>query len=569
MQTDPWISQYPEGVRADVDLERYASVAELMEESFEKYSESCAYLGMGTSLSFGELGRQSEAFAAWLQSQGLRQGDRVALMMPNILAYPVATAAVIRAGFVVVNVNPLYTPRELEHQLRDSGAVAIVILENFAATLQQVMDRVALKLVVVATMGDLQPFAKRSMINFVVRKVKRLVPSWSLPGTVPFMKAIDAGRSMTLERPVIRSDDLAVLQYTGGTTGVSKGAMLLHRTIVANLLASEAWMQPGIRRKPITGQLTIVCALPLYHVFAFITYGLLGMRAGARNLLVVNPRDLAQMIETLKPYRIHIVPGVNTLFNGLLNHPRFKDLDFSELVITNGGGTAVQESVATRWLRITGCPIVEGYGLTETCSGITCNPTNLFEFTGTVGLPLPGVSIRIINDEGRVLPPGQPGEIAIKGPQIMAGYWNRPEDSADAMTDDGYFKSGDIGTMDERGYVRIVDRKKDMVLVSGFNVYPTEIEAVVSSHPGVLECAAVGVPDERTGEAVKLFVVPKDPRLSEADVASFCSTELTAYKRPKQIVLRGELPKSNVGKILRRELREGERHVALADTDIR
>jgi long-chain acyl-CoA synthetase len=552
----PWLGQYPRGVPAEVDVTRYASVPALMEESFAKHASACAYLGMGTALSFGDVGRLSRDFGAWLQAQGLQRGDRVALMMPNVLAYPIATAAVLRAGLVVVNVNPLYTPRELEHQLRDSGAAAIVILENFAATLQQVLDRVPLKLVVVTAMGDLQPFWKGALVNHMVRRVKKLVPPWELPGFVSFKQALKEGKRMALSSVDLKPTDLAVLQYTGGTTGVSKGAMLLHSTIIANLLTSEAWMQPGLERRKITGQLTIVCALPLYHVFAFITCGLLGLRTGARNVLIANPRDLPQTIKTLKPHRLHIFPGVNTLFNGLLNQPAFATLDFSELVISNGGGTAVQEAVATRWLQTTGCPIVEGYGLTETCSGVTCNPADSLDFTGTVGLPLPNVSIRIIDDEGRSVPTGISGEIAIKGPQVMAGYWQRADETEQVMTHDSYFKTGDIGTMDERGYIRIVDRKKDMILVSAFNVYPTEIEAVVAGHPGVLECAAVGVPDEKTGEAVKLFVVRKDSALAERDLAAFCAQQLTAYKRPKLIVFKDELPKSNVGKILRRELRE-------------
>jgi long-chain acyl-CoA synthetase len=559
-QTDdqaPWLRQYPQGVPAEVDVARYPSVPALMEQSFAQYAPDCAYVGMGTALSFGQLGRLSQAFGAWLQSKGLQRGDRVALMMPNLLAYPVATAAVLRAGLVVVNVNPLYTPRELEHQLRDSGASAIVVLENFAVTLQQVLPRVPVKLVVVTSMGDLQPLWKRTLVNHVVRRVKKLVPPWQLPGHVTFRQALKEGQGLALAPVDLKPNDLAVLQYTGGTTGVSKGAMLLHRTIIASLLSSEAWMKPGLARKQVTGQLMIVCALPLYHVFAFITCGLLGLRTGACNVLVANPRDLPQTIKTLKPHRLHIFPGINTLFNGLLNQPKFATLDFSELVISNGGGTAVQEPVARRWLQATGCAIVEGYGLSETCSGVTCNPTDSTAFSGTVGLPLPNVDIRIIDDDGRALPPGQAGEIAIKGPQVMAGYWQRPDDTAQAMTADGYFKSGDIGTMDERGYIRIVDRKKDMVLVSGFNVYPTEIEGVVAAHPGVLECAAVGIPDEKTGEAVKLFVVRKDDTLTEAALAAFCAKELTAYKKPKVIVFKDELPKSNVGKILRRELREG------------
>lgn len=552
----PWVSRYPANVPAEVDVSRYSSVPELMEQSFAAHRSACAYIGMGTELSFGDMDRYSAALAAWFQSKGLRRGDRVALMMPNVLAYPVATAAVLRAGLVIVNVNPLYTPRELEHQLRDSEAAAIVILENFATTLQEVLKRVSVKRVVVTSLGDLHPPWKRMLVNTTVRHVKKLVPRWNLPGFFSLEAALEEGRHMALAKVQLVPGDLAVLQYTGGTTGVSKGAMLLHGTIIANLLASEAWMQAGLKRKQTSGQLTIVCALPLYHVFAFITCGLLGLRTGARNLLIANPRDLPQMIKTLKSYRIHIFPAVNTLFNGLLNQRTFASLDFSELAISNGGGTAIQETVAARWLEATGCPIVEGYGLTETCSGITCNRTDSVEFTGTVGLPLPNVDIRIIDNEGGNVLTGEPGEIAIRGPQVMAGYWRQPEETARVMTEDGYFKSGDIGTMDEQGYIRIVDRKKDMILVNGFNVYPTEIEGVVASHPGVLECAAVGVPDEKTGEAVMLFVVRKDSTLDERELAAFCAGQLTAYKRPKLIEFKSDLPKSNVGKILRRELRE-------------
>ena len=512
---------------------------------------------MDKALTFGEVDSLSMALGAWLQGRGLKRGARVAIMMPNVLQYPVAVAAVLRAGFIAVNVNPLYTARELEHQLKDSGAEAIIILENFATTLQRVLGHTGIKHVVVASMGDLLGFPKGLIVNFVVRTMRKMVPAWSLPGHVKFNDAVSAGRSMTLVKPQLGPEDVAVLQYTGGTTGVSKGATLLHRTLVANLLASEAWMQPGLNRRKISGQLTIACALPLYHVFAFVTCGLLGLRTGALNVLIPNPRDMAGTIKDLAKYRINVFPAVNTLFNGLANNPAFAKLDFSELVISNGGGMAVQEAVAKKWLAITGCPICEGYGLSETSAGVTCNPTDSEVYTGTIGLPLPNVEIRILDDGGKEVPIGQAGEIAIRGPQVMRDYWQQPEETSKVMTPDGFFKSGDIGIMDERGYTRIVDRKKDMILVSGFNVYPNEVEAVVAAYPGVLECAAVGVPDANSGEAVMLFVVKRDPSLTKEAVDAYCHRELTGYKRPKYIEFRAELPKSNVGKILRRELRDG------------
>jgi len=552
-----WLKSYPPGVPADIDPSAYPSVVSLFEESFSRHRDSRAYVCMDKALTFGEVDSLSMALGAWLQGRGLKRGARVAIMMPNVLQYPVAVAAVLRAGFIAVNVNPLYTARELEHQLKDSGAEAIIILENFATTLQRVQGHTGIKHVVVASMGDLLGFPKGLIVNFVVRTMRKMVPAWSLPGHVKFNDALRAGRSMVLAKPQLGPDDVAVLQYTGGTTGVSKGATLLHRTLVANLLASEAWMQPGLNRRKITGQLTIACALPLYHVFAFVTCGLLGLRTGALNVLIPNPRDMAGTIKDLAKHRINVFPAVNTLFNGLANNPAFAKLDFSELVISNGGGMAVQEAVAKKWLAITGCPICEGYGLSETSAGVTCNPTDSETYTGTIGLPLPNVEIRILDDSGRDVPIGKAGEIAIRGPQVMRDYWQQPEETAKVMTADGFFKSGDIGIMDERGYTRIVDRKKDMILVSGFNVYPNEVEAVVAAHPGVLECAAVGVPDANSGEAVMLFVVKKDPSLTREALDAYCHQELTGYKRPKYIEFRAELPKSNVGKILRRELRDG------------
>lgn len=552
-----WLRNYPAGVPADIDPSLYPSVVALIEESFAKYREARAYVCMDKALTFGEIDTLSRALAAWLQGRGLKRGARVAIMMPNVLQYPVAVAAVLRAGFVAVNVNPLYTVRELDHQLKDSGAEAVIVLENFASTLEQSIAGSAVKHVVVGSMGDLLGFPKGLIVDFVVRHVRKLAKPYALPGHVAFKDAIAAGRSMTLDRPDLGPDDVAVLQYTGGTTGVAKGATLLHRTIVANLLASEAWMQPGLRKKNLHGgQFTIVCALPLYHVFAFITCGLLGMRTGALNILIPDPRDMKGTIKELAKYRFNIFPGVNTLFNGLARQPEFAKLDFSGLAITNGGGMAVQEVVAKNWLAITGCPIVEGYGLSETSAGVTCNPTDSTAYTGTIGLPMPNVEIAILDDDGQEAPLGQPGEIAIRGPQVMQGYWQRPDETAKVMTPDGFFKSGDIGVMDAEGYVKIVDRKKDMIIVSGFKVFPNEIEAVVAGFPGVLECAAIGVPDPRSGEAVMLYVVKKDPKLTREALEALCAREFTGYKRPKYIEFRPALPKTNVGKILRRALRD-------------
>jgi long-chain acyl-CoA synthetase len=553
-----WLKNYPAGVPADVDPSVYPSLAALMEESFAKYRDAPAYVCMGKALSFGEVDTLSAALGAWLQSRGLARGARVAIVMPNILQYPLAVAAVLRAGLVAVNVNPLYTAHELEHQLADSGAEAAIVLENFASTLEAALagNTTAVKHVVVASLGDLLGSLRGAIVNFVVRHVRKMVRPYSLPGHLTFNEALAAGKAMTLKRPDLGPDDVAVLQYTGGTTGVAKGATLLHRTIVANLLASEAWMQPGLKRRKLEGQFTIVCALPLYHVFAFITCGLLGMRTGALNILIPDPRDLKGTVKELAKYHINIFPGVNTLFGALAEREDFAKLDFSGLVISNGGGMAVQEAVAKSWLAVTGCPIVEGYGLSETAAGVTCNPTDSEAYTGTIGLPMSSVEIKILDDDGHEVPLGQPGEIAIRGPQVMRDYWQRPDETAHVMTADGFFKSGDIGEMDARGYVKIVDRKKDVIVVSGFKVFPNEVEAVVSGHPGVRECAVVGVPDARSGEAVKLFVVRRDPKLTEADVLAFAAKQLTGYKRPKVVEFRNDLPKSNVGKILRRDLRE-------------
>ncbi|AVA37077.1 MAG: long-chain-fatty-acid--CoA ligase [Burkholderiaceae bacterium] len=554
-----WLKNYPAGVPAEIDASQFRSLAQLLEESFRTYADRRAFICMDHAITYGELDQLSHAFAAWLQSRGLRPGARVAIMMPNVLQYPVVLAAVLRAGYVVVNVNPLYTPRELEHQLKDSGAEAIVILENFASTLQAVLSATPVKHVVVASMGDLLGTVKGAIVNFVVRNVKKMVPAWELPHCVRFKDVLAEGRKMTLKPVNTGPDDVAFLQYTGGTTGVSKGATLLHRNIVANVLQSEAWMQPALAKGAPIDQVVTITALPLYHIFALTVCCLLGMRSGGLSILIPNPRDIPGFIKELQKYKFHMFPAVNTLYNALLNHPDFAKIDFSGLRVANGGGMAVQEAVAKNWLAKTGCPIIEGYGLSETSPSATCNPTNTDAFSGTIGLPLPSTDVSIRDDDGNELPLGQPGEICLRGPQVMAGYWNRPDETAKVMTADGFFKTGDIGVMDERGYTKIVDRKKDMILVSGFNVYPNEVEGVVAECPGVLEVAAVGVPDQHSGEVVKLFVVKKDPALSEADVIAFCKDRLTGYKRPKYVEFRTELPKTNVGKILRRELRDSRK----------
>jgi long-chain acyl-CoA synthetase len=551
-----WLKSYPDGVPADVDITQYSSVVALLDEAFKKYRDLPAYVCMGATLTYGQVDELSKAFAAWLQRQGLKPGDRLAIMLPNVLQFPVTMAAALRAGLIIVNVNPLYTARELSHQLQDSGAKAIVVLENFGATVQQALAETPVDRVVLTGIGDLMGFPKGEIVNFIARRVKKMTPPFKLPNATRFNAAVSAGRSMTFAPPKIGPKDIAVLQYTGGTTGVPKGAMLLHETLVANLLAGEAWTIPGLKKKPASGQSVIICALPLYHVFAFIVCALLGMRQGALNVLIVNPRDIAGLIKEISKYKFNMFPAVNTLFNALANNPDFAKLDFSQLAISNGGGMAVQEAVAKKWLAVTGCPIVEGYGLSETSAGVTCNRTDSLAFTGTIGLPLPNVEIRILDDAGHDVPIGSPGEIAIKGPQVMSGYWGRPEETAQAMTADGYFKSGDIGVMDARGYIKIVDRKKDMIVVSGFKVYPNEIEDVVAHHPDVAECAAVGVPDPNSGEAVVLFVVKRNPALTAEALAAYCASELTGYKRPRRIEFRTELPKTNVGKILRRQLRD-------------
>ena len=551
-----WLGSYPQGVPADIDPDQYHSLVALMEESFARYAERTAYSFMGKNISYRQTDEDSLALAAYLQSLGLAKGERVALMMPNVPQYPVAVAAVLRAGYVVVNVNPLYTARELEHQLRDSGAKAIVIIENFAATLEKCIASTPVQHVVLASMGDRLGLLKGLLVNHVVRKVKKLVPAFNLPQAVRFNDALARGRKLPVSRPALGPDDIALLQYTGGTTGVSKGAVLLHRNVIANVLQSEAWNDPVMQRVPKSEQPTSVCALPLYHIFAFTVNMMLSMRTGGKTILIPNPRDLPAVLSELSRHTFHSFPAVNTLFNGLVHHPDFDKVNWSNLKVSVGGGMAVTGSVAKLWLEKTGCPICEGYGLSETSPSASCNPPTSREFTGTIGVPLPSTWMKIIDDDGRDVPQGQAGEIAIKGPQVMAGYWQRPDETARVMTSDGYFKSGDIGIVDERGFFKIVDRKKDMILVSGFNVYPNEVEEVASACPGVLECAAIGVPDERTGEAVKLVVVRKDPALTAEQVLDCCRDKLTGYKHPRIVEFRDELPKTPVGKILRRELRQ-------------
>ncbi|HUM91600.1 MAG TPA: long-chain-fatty-acid--CoA ligase [Candidatus Competibacter sp.] len=550
-----WLKEYPPGVPAEIDLNEFTSVKDILEKSCQRFADSPAYSNMGVTLRYRDIDRLSRDFAAFLQGLGLDKRDRVAIMMPNVLQYPVALFGVLRAGMVVVNVNPLYTPRELEHQLNDSGAAVIVIVENFAHTLQQVLDKTMVKTVVMTQLGDLFPFPKRTLVNFVVKYLKKRVPAWKIPTTVPFRRALRAGAGQTLTDVPLNRNDLAFLQYTGGTTGVSKGAMLTHGNLVANLQQASAWLSSVST----PGKEIIVTALPLYHIFSLTVNGLTFMKAGGHNVLITNPRDMPGFVKELGKIRFTAITGVNTLFNGLLGTPGFDRLDFGALKLSMAGGMAVQRAVAENWRQVTGTPLIEGYGLTETSPLVTGNPLAVKEYNGSIGLPLPSTELSIRDDEDRELGIGQDqaGEICIRGPQVMRGYWNRPEETAKIMTRDGFLRTGDVGYVDERGYVRIVDRKKDMILVSGFNVYPNEIEDVVALHPGVLEVAAVGVPDERSGEVVKIVVVRKDPALSAEALIDHCRQHLTGYKVPRRIEFRTELPKSNVGKILRRLLRDG------------
>jgi long-chain acyl-CoA synthetase len=546
-----WLKSYPAGVPADIDPKKYRSLVQLFEQSIAKFRERPAFHSLGKTITFGELDKLSRDFAAWLQGRGLAKGARVAIMMPNCLQYPIAMFGILRAGCTVVNVNPLYTPRELEHQLIDAGAEAIVILENFGHVLQEVRSRTPLKHVVVTSLGELLGL-KGVIVNLVVRKVKKMVPPFDLPGSISFRQALSEGSSKPLSTPPLGHDDIAFLQYTGGTTGVSKGAMLLHRNIIAALLQYEAWLAPVMGSE----RAIIITALPLYHIFSLTVNCLVMMVVGGENVLITNPRDIPGFVKELAKHKYSIITGVNTLFNALLNHPDFPKLNFSSLKLAVGGGMAVQKAVAERWKQVTGTPLIEGYGLTETSPSATANPVNAAEYNGTIGVPMSSTEVVLRDDNDRDVALGQPGEICIRGPQVMAGYWKRPDETAKAIGKDGFFHSGDVGIMDAKGFIRIVDRKKDMILVSGFNVYPNEIEQVVAMHPGVLEVAAIGVPDEHSGEVPKIFVVKRDPQLTEHDLLEHCKKELTGYKRPKYVEFRTDLPKTNVGKILRRALRE-------------
>lgn len=550
----PWFSNYPPGVPHDVDIGAYGSLVDLFEESFSRHASRAAFSFLGNLMTYAELDRQSAEFCSYLQSVGLERGARVAIMLPNMPQFPIAMVGALRAGMVVVNVNPLYTPRELEHQLRDSGAEVLVILENVAHVYQSIGASTPVRHVVVTSIGELIGF-KGKVVDFALRHIKKLVPTWQIPGALSFKAALHRGR----ERPgsIVHPgrDDIAFLQYTGGTTGVSKGAVLLHRNILSNVMQVDVWLEPALARRPI-GQLVFLCALPLYHIFALTACGLVGMRKGGLNILVPNPKDLAAFVKLMKRNPgIHIFPGVNTLFNALIHRKDFAEVKFPNLLVTIGGGMAVQQTVADKWQEMTGVPIAEGYGLSETSPVVCVNTPFIDRYTGTAGLPVPGTEVSIRGDDNVVMATGEAGEICIRGPQVMAGYWQRPDETADVMTPDGFFKSGDIGTMDAGGYIRIIDRKKDMIVVSGFKVFPYELEELLSRLPGVLESAVVGVPDEDTGEAVKAFIVRNDPSLTEEKVMAYCREQLTNYKRPRKIVFRAELPKSNVGKILRRELR--------------
>jgi long-chain acyl-CoA synthetase len=551
-----WLKNYPAGVPADIDPSKYRSLGALFEESFAAYRDRKAFICMDKALTYAEIDEMSRALAAFFQSKGLPKGARIAIMMPNVLQYPIALAAILRAGYAVVNFNPLYTAREVEFQLKDCGAEAIIVLENFAHTVQHAIAHTAVKHIIVASMGDLLGSVKGAIVNFVVRHVRKLVPAYTLPGATGFNAALAAGRKAAYRPAEIGPEDIAFLQYTGGTTGVAKGATLTHRNLVANILQADAWLQPALSRDPKVTQLFMLAALPLYHVFALTACALLGIRTGSVCLLIPNPRDIKGLIGELRKYPVNYFPAVNTLFNALLNHAEFGTIDWRNLKSSVGGGMAVQHATADRWFKATGQPIVEGYGLSETSPILTVNLCDIPQYTGAIGYPVSSTEISIRDDDGHELPIGEAGEICARGPQVMAGYWHRPDETALVMTPDGFLRTGDIGIMSPEGLVSIVDRKKDMISVSGFKVFPNEIEGIVAMHPGVLECAVIGVPDEKTGEAVKLFVVRKDPNLTAEELLKYCHAEMTAYKVPKYIAFRNELPKTNVGKILRRALRD-------------
>ena len=547
-----WLKSYQAGVPAEIDLDEFRSIGDLFAKSVKLYGPRTAYINMDKSITYAELDRLSAAFGSYCQSVlKLPKGARIALMMPNLLQYPVCLYGALRAGYTVVNCNPLYTERELEHQLKDSGAEAIVIVENFASVLDKVIARTPVKHVLVTQLGDMLDFPKRMIVNLVVKRIKKMVPAWNLPNAIELRDALIEGGRYPLKPVDVGHEDLAFLQYTGGTTGVSKGAMLTHRNIIANLQQSHAWIKPSLRDHEI-----IITALPLYHIFALTANCLTFFKIGATNVLITNPRDIPGFIKEIGKYRFTTITGVNTLFNAMVNNPDFASIDLSQLRLSLGGGMAVQRAVAERWKQITKVTLIEAYGLTETSPAATMNPLDIPDYNGAIGLPISSTEVTIRDDEGKNMPMGEPGELCIRGPQVMKGYWNRPEETDKVIMADGFLRTGDVAIMDSNGYFKIVDRKKDMILVSGFNVYPNEIEDVLAMHPGVLESAAVGVPDDKTGEAIKIFVVKKDPDLTEASIIEHCRAHLTGYKVPRQIAFRTELPKTNVGKILRRQLRD-------------
>ena len=553
-----WLKHYPKGVPAEIDVNTYASLRDVFKESCTKYGPRKAYTCMGKSITFAELDTLTAAFGAWLQGQGCKKGSRVALMMPNVLQYPVCLFGALRAGCTIVNVNPLYTARELEHQLNDSGAEVLIVVENFAHTYEEIAAKTKVRKVIVTSIGELLGF-KGLIVDLVLRKVKKMIPAWNVPGSLRLSDALAEGRKLKLKPVPLGHEDIAFLQYTGGTTGVSKGAILLHRNIVANLLQARAWILPFLGHDSVE---VILTPLPLYHIFSLTANCLTFMTLGAENVLIPNPRDIPGFVKEMRKHKFTVMTGVNTLFNALVNNPEFAKLDFSTFRVTLGGGMAVQEAVAVKWKKVTGCTLIEAYGLTETSPAATINPVDIPEYNGSIGLPISSTELVLRDDDGKNVPLGQPGEICIRGPQVMAGYWQRPDETAKVMDKDGWFATGDIGVKDERGFVKIVDRKKDMILVSGFNVYPNEIEAVVAMHPGVLECAAVGVPDKKSGEAVRLYVVKKDEALTADALIKHCREHLTGYKCPRDVEFRKELPKTNVGKILRRELRDEAKKAA-------
>ena len=548
-----WLNSYEQGVNAEIDITQYSSISDVFRQSVEKFAHQPAFQNMGKTLTYAEVGKLAENFASYLQNVlKLPRGERVAIMLPNLLQYPIALFGILQAGLVAVNTNPLYTPRELEHQLKDSGATTIIVLENFANTLELVLPRTQIKHVIVASVGEMFGFFKGTLMNFVLRKIKKMVPEYRISGAIPFQTTLKEGAAHTFSPVTLTREDTALLQYTGGTTGVAKGAVLSHGNICANMLQAKEWIKNQLRE----GKETVIAALPLYHIFALTVNLMIFTNAGSKIILITNPRDMKGFIGELKKERISVFIGVNTLFNGMVNQPDFATVDFSNLRLTLGGGMATQKAVAEKWKKITGTPIVEAYGLTEASPGVCCNPLNIEAYSGGIGLPVPSTEVELRDADGKEVGVGQPGELWVRGPQVMKGYWNRPEETAKTIDARGFLETGDIAVMDEKGWLKLVDRKKDLIVVSGFNVYPNEIEEVVSHNDKVMEVACIGVPNEKTGEALKVFVVKKDPSLTKEELIEFCRTELTAYKVPKDIEFRDELPKSNVGKILRRELRE-------------